>query len=90
MSTRKPPDKILRYQELGPLHDLLLQATPPDPITGVKSITRLSRLLGMSSWGVYKWIKAGKIPPGQAVRIVALSRGRLVAREDFDDFVYAV
>jgi hypothetical protein len=75
-----------RYKKLGPLHDLLLKACPPD-IEGNVSIPRLAEMLEMSSWGIYKWIRAGKIPPTQVVRIVDVSQGR-VSISDFSPFVF--
>jgi hypothetical protein len=75
-----------KYKELGPLHDLLLKACPPDE-NGVTSIPILARSLGMSAWGVFKWIKADKIPPRQAARISQMSDGR-VSLDDFTPYVY--
>ena len=75
-----------RYKRLGPLHDLLLQACPPND-KGESSITHLAELLGMSAWGIYKWIGAGKVPPAQVVRIVDVSQGR-VSIADFSPYVF--
>jgi len=81
------PAVILRHQDLGPLHDLLLKACPPDPKTGVKSISILAALMKISAWSIHKWIQKGKIPPGRAVEVVDLSEGR-VSLADFSPFVY--
>jgi hypothetical protein len=75
-----------KYKDLGPLHDLLLEACPPDG-TGERSIPILARHLQMSSWGVFKWIKYNKLPPRQAVKIVALSEGR-VTIESFHPYIF--
>ena len=71
----KPPTEHTRaLKNLGPLHELLLKACPPDP-HGIKSIPILAKALDMSTYGVYKWIENVKVPPDQAVRIVEASRG---------------
>ncbi len=78
--------KPKRYKNLGPLHDLLLKACPPDE-HGDVSIPRLAKLLDMSSWGIYKWIRQGSLPPSQVVRIVDVSQGR-VSINDFSPFLF--
>lgn len=75
-----------KYKDLGPLHDLLLLACPPDD-QGDRSIPILARHLEMSSWGVFKWIKNNKLPPRQAVKVVELSQGR-VKLEDFTPYIF--
>lgn len=81
-----PEGPVDRHKNLGPLHDLLLKACPPDE-HGRRSIPVLARHLNMTSWGIFKWIKASHIPPKQAARIVTLSEGR-VSLEDFTPFVF--
>jgi len=78
---------ILRHQDLGPLHDLLLKACPPDPVTGIKSIAGLAIRLGISTWAVHKWVQKGKIPPKRAAEVVDISDGR-VSLHEFSPFVY--
>lgn len=78
---------IRSMKSLGPLHDLLLEACPPDE-DGVKSIPILAVALGMSPYGVYKWIRNTKVPPDKAVKIVDVGQGR-VKLEDFHPYVYA-
>ena len=78
---------VRSMKPLGPLHDLLLLACPADA-DGFKSIPILASRLNMTAYGVYKWIKNGKLPPEQATRIVALGEGR-VKLEEFHVFVYA-
>lgn len=82
--------KIVKFVDLGPMHDLLIRACPPNPKTGVKSIPQLAERLGLTRYAIYKWIEAGKIPPHHVLRIVALSNGRLAKREEFDEFVYVL
>lgn len=94
----KPSPKIRRHKELGPLHDLLLRACPPDPKTGIKSITRLADLLGLTSWCCYKWIRNNHIPPAQAKLVMSVwdkwaTRQTVypvdrVSLRDFDPYVF--
>lgn len=74
------------YKNLGELHELLLRACPTDS-RGKASIPMLAQHLGMSSWGVYKWIKAEKMEPGNAERVVEIGEGR-VRIEDFHKFIF--
>lgn len=71
---------------INDLHRLLLVAVPEDD-KGQKTIVNLAKLLDMSRSGVWKWIKAKRIPPDRATRIVDLSEGR-VTLADFSRFVY--
>lgn len=77
---------IIKHKERGKLHDLLLQACPPDS-ENRKSITVLANRLAMSPWGVHKWINKGKIPPGRALQVVEISDGRATLA-DFSPFIY--
>lgn len=90
-------------KNLGPLHDLLLKACPPDE-DGVKSIPILAEThLSMTPYGVYKWIRNAKIPPEKAAAVVQINNehweaekkaGRkvpaeeMVSLEDFHPYVY--
>lgn len=76
-----------RYKNLGPLHDLLLEACPPDPDTGTKSIPTLARALGISNWAVYSWIQTSRIPPRRAMQVVDLSRGQVTIQR-FHPFIF--
>ena len=76
-----------RIKNLGPLHDLLLEACPPHPETGEKSIARMSQLIEMTPQGIYKWIDRGHVPPRKVTKIVELSEGR-VTRDDFSAYVF--
>ena len=87
MTKEIPNEHIRSMRNLGPLHDLLLKACPPDE-NGVKSIPILAEAISMTSFGVYKWIKNVKIPADKAVRVVEISGGRVVL-EEFHPYVYA-
>lgn len=73
-------------KDLGPLHRLLLEACPPNE-DGDRSITILAKALGMSSWGIFKWIRNGRIPPRQAANVVDVSQGKVTLHQ-FDPFIY--
>lgn len=77
---------VRRLERLGPLHDLLLKACPPNA-QGIKSIPILADAMELTPYTIYKWIANGKVPPGQAVRITEISQGQVV-RNDFDPYVY--
>ena len=68
------------------LTKLMLTAVPEDA-RGLKTLSQLARLLGVSKWGLRKWINAQKIPPDRVVEIVRIGEGR-VKIEDFHRFVY--
>mgnify|MGYP000040321107 CR=1 FL=1 len=78
--------KTSRYKDLGPLHDLLLEACPPDD-NGRKSIVHLADLLECSHQYVYRWIEKGRVPPDFAKRIAGLPGGA-VPIEKFYPFVF--
>ena len=80
--TEKPASK---YTDLGPLHELLLKACPPDR-KGRRSIMILSEKLNISYQTIYKWIEAGRIPPKRVLDIVRVSKSA-VSREDLLPFV---
>lgn len=77
---------IRRHKENGPLHDLLLEVCPPDK-DGFKSITILAKALKMSSWGVHKWVKHGRVPPLRVVQLVDMAPSKATIA-DFSPFVY--
>lgn len=80
-----PEKPASKYSDLGPLHDLLLQACPPDR-RGRRSIMILAEKLGVSFQNVYKWIEAGRIPPKRVMDIVKVSKGA-VTKEALLQFV---
>lgn len=71
-----------KLQNLGPLHDLLLRACPPDD-EGRQSIPRLAEFMGTSHQNIYKWIANNRIPTvhNRASKLVELSNGRLTMLE---------
>lgn len=73
-----------RYKELGPLHDLLLKACPPDA-KSKRSIPVLAKFLGCSHQYIYRWIEDGKIPPKFA-RALAEREGADVQLAEFLPF----
>lgn len=75
-----------RIAHLGPLHDLMLDACPPDD-QGRRSIPVLAAMLGISNEGVYRYIRQGRLPARRAKQISDLSEGR-VSFEDFLPYLY--
>lgn len=76
------------------LHRVLLRAVPTNE-HGNKSIAHLASLIPCRRWSVNKWIRAGKLPPGRATRIVEIARigepqqeGGRVKLEELHPFVY--
>lgn len=82
-----PESFVYRHKNLGPLHDLLLRACPPDK-TGKQSLSVLSDLMGVTPWGILCWVHKGRIPPARVNWLVEHSDGR-VTREDFLPYVFA-
>lgn len=74
-----------RYNDLGPLHDLLLRACPPDD-EGHRSIMVLADKMGLSWQNLYKWIAGKRIPPKRVRQLVEIADGR-VSQEDVLKFV---
>lgn len=89
--------KIIRHSEGGPLHDLLLKACVPHKKTpegeyvpdkdGVRSITVLAHTLGMSAWGVHKWVKNNRVPPEKVKKMVE-NNPKKVSLSDFSPYVF--
>ncbi len=68
------------------LKPILLDLCPPDK-KGHRSIAKLAKKLGMSSYGIYKWINSGRIPPEQVNVLVKFSKGKLT-HQDLHKFVF--
>lgn len=75
---------VRRFTDRGPLQELLLRACPPMKRVnkvlvydenGNRSIPILAKSLGMSAWGVQRWIYSNKIPARRVQEIVDNSRG---------------
>lgn len=79
MSTRK-------LRNLGPLHDLLLRACPPNE-QGIQSIPLLADAVGCTPATIYRWISIDKLPADRAVSVVEVSGGA-VALEDLHPYVF--
>lgn len=75
-----------KLKDLGPMHDLLLRACPPDE-NGIVSIPILADHLGCEAATLYRWMKVERIPPARVVEIVEISGGR-VERDEFDAYVF--
>lgn len=71
------------------MKDLLVRICPPDK-KGRKSIPVLANKLGMSDYGVYKWINSGKIPPTVASKLIKLAKkaGEPLKLSDLHKFVF--
>lgn len=77
---------MIRIKNLGPLHDLLLRACPPND-EGMKSIAILAAATGYTPMALYKAIKASKMTPEMAIRIVGIA-DEGVSLDDFHPYVY--
>ena len=75
-----------RYRDLGPLHDLLLLASPPNK-RGRRSVPALAKALGISHQYIYKWVETGVVPQRFVPRLVAVSEGRVDAA-DFMPYLF--
>ena len=75
-----------------PLYHLLIDACPPcvqgktragrvyykrDAENGTRSLRILAYFLGMTPWGVHKWIRTRHLPPLKVRELIELSGGRL-------------
>lgn len=77
----------IRMTNLGPLHDLMLKACPPNEENGMKSIPTLALAIGYTPAGLYKMIRNNKVSPIAAAKIVEVADGR-VSLDDFHPYVY--
>lgn len=72
------------YKWESDLHDLFMRAFPRlCAQNGRLSVPALAEKMEITKACAYKWLDLNKIPARQALRIIALSRGR-VALNDFD------
>ncbi len=65
--------QVRKVRDMGPLHGRLLRLCPPDT-AGFVSISVLAKHLGLSSWSIYKWIHAGRVPPERVPDLLDLQR----------------
>lgn len=84
--TPKSKPVIVTKKQLGPLHDLLLRACPPDE-NREKSIYVLADRLGIRPYAIYKWIRNGRIPPNRAKEIVHIAEGE-VSLSEFSPYIF--
>lgn len=85
-----------------PLYLLLIDACPPcvqmktragrvyykrDTKNGTRSLRILAYFLGMSPWGVHKWVRTRHLPPGKVRDMLELSGGKLKLRQ-FSPYVF--
>lgn len=76
----------VRMTNLGPLHDLMLRACPPNE-AGTRSIPTLAEAVDLSAAALYKMIRKNKVTPSAALKIVEASKGA-VKIDDFHPYVY--
>lgn len=65
--------EVRQTKTISNLQGTLLDACPPDA-DGNVSIPILAGWLGLSSWGVYKWLHDGKVPPGRVQQLIDLQQ----------------
>lgn len=83
--TPVPFDRKLK--DNGKLQKLFIEACPPDPTTGAKSVPLLAKELAMSKQALNYAVARGKVRPGLAQKIVDIADGR-VSLSDFTPFVF--
>lgn len=76
----------IRMTNLGPLHDLLLKACPPND-KEMRSIAILADAIEYTPQALYKVIRKGKVTPELAAKIVEASKGAATL-DDFHPYVY--
>lgn len=71
-----------KIKDLGKLHELLIEACPPDE-NGDKSISILAKKLGVSHQNLYKCIDQGRLPTAHKLpkRILEVSEGRVTEKD---------
>lgn len=84
--TPKNKPVMVSRKSLGPLHDLLLRACPPNE-KNEKSIYVLADRLGIRPWAVYKWISRNHIPARRAKEIVDIADGE-VSISEFSPYIF--
>jgi hypothetical protein len=80
---------MAQIKDPADLKKLLLKLCPPNA-EGRRSISILADAIGMSHYGVYKWINSGKITPGGATLLVEFARKRKVklTYKDLESYVF--
>jgi len=77
-----------RLANLGPLHDLLIEACPTTKDEPMKSIARLARAIDYTPQALYKAISRNRVSPALASKIVEVADDGSVSLEDFHPYVY--
>lgn len=77
-----------RLANLGPLHDLLIEACPTGEGKEMKSIANLARAIDYTPQALYKAISRNRISPTLAAKIVEAADKGTVSLEDFHPYVY--
>lgn len=72
-------ETLIRTDNLGPLHDLMLMASPA--VDGRKTITGLAKATGYSTGGLYKAIRQNRITLKAAVAIMRVAEGRVESND---------
>ena len=67
--------KIRRTRHLGPLHDLLISACPPDE-NGKQSVPILASHIGVTQQALYNLIKINRISPKILNKIIKINHDR--------------
>lgn len=77
-----------RLANLGPLHDLLINACPTNAEFTMKSIARLAAAIEYTPQALYKAISRNRVSPTLAAKIVEVADPGTVSLEDFHPYVY--
>lgn len=83
----KPIPFARQFTEGGPLKKVLIEACPPDPVTGAKSIPLLAKSLNVSKQALGHAMTSGKLTPNLGQRIVDVAGGR-VTISDLVPFIF--
>lgn len=77
-----------RLANLGPLHDLLIEACPTKNDSQMKSIANLATAIDYTPQALYKAISRNRVSPTLAAKIVEAADKGTVSLEDFHPYVY--
>lgn len=83
----KPIPFERKFTEGGKLKKLLIDACPPDPVTGAKSIPLLAKAIGVSKQALGHAMERNKLTTGLATKIVDKADGR-VSLNDLVPFIF--
>lgn len=77
-----------RLANLGPLHDIMIEACPTTENEPMKSIAKLARAIDYTPAALYKAISRNRVTPALASKIVEVADDDSVSLEDFHPYVY--